>query len=124
MRYLLAIIICMCSGCASYKLQLSDQFNVDAVKVSQQNDISAIKTNGYPQGAHCFEPMLYVLTLGIIPTHCVDDYEIRVSDEPIGKAELTTMSGWIPLLISVLPNWKHGDNPDVAREVKIKAEEM
>ncbi|MDF7802180.1 hypothetical protein P4C99_22095 [Pontiellaceae bacterium B1224] len=74
---------------------------------------------------HCFEPMLYVLTLGIIPTHCKYSYDLTVEINDGEKTNLikknyivTTMQGWLPILYPLSPNWKYGSGSDAEELVK------
>jgi len=61
--------------------------------------------------------MLYVLSLGIIPTHCVNTFEVRSSTEPKQqtKVSVTTLGGWAALFLAPLPNWKFGEAPEKYR---------
>ena len=61
--------------------------------------------------------MLFVLTLGIVPTHCVDDYNVIVEENNIGAAKVTTMSGWFPLIMALSPKWKYGVEPKIEKEL-------
>ena len=73
--------------------------------------------NTRPEGFQCFEPMLYVLSLGIIPVHCVNTFEVRSSAEPeqLAKVNVTTISGWAALFLAPLPKWKFGEAPEKYR---------
>lgn len=62
-------------------------------------------------GFQCFEPMLYVLTLGIIPSDCRHDYEFEaLIDDHAPPARLeysaTTIQGWIAVPLSLFPGWE------------------
>ncbi|MFI5398619.1 MAG: hypothetical protein ACHQ9S_24080 [Candidatus Binatia bacterium] len=63
------------------------------------------------RGFQCFEPMLYVLTLGIIPSDCTHDYSFeatidgREPPERLGYS-VTTIQGWIAGPLSLFPGWE------------------
>lgn len=123
MKYLTMLLISlMVSSCASYKVETSEEFNFSEVEGKSEQSIELKKTNDYPQGGQCFEPMLFVLTLGIIPTHCVDDYNVAVEGGDIGKAKVTMMSGWFPLFLALSPSWKYGVEPKIEKELIKKSE--
>lgn len=65
---------------------------------------------------------MFVLTLGVVPTHCVDDYEVKVGEEIAGDAKVTVMAGWVPLFMSALPKWKYGSDPNLPAELIEAAE--
>ncbi len=102
-------------ACATYKVVPESE-----LQLSQKGleEISVTKENEFPEGAHCFEPMFYVLTLGIIPTHCIDTYQISDEDQNLGLVKVTTMQGWIALLIAPFPTWKLGYGTEVELEIK------
>ena len=103
------------SACATYKIVPENE-----ITLSQKNfeEITVTKDNQFPEGGHCFEPMFYVLTLGIIPTHCVDTFRVSEEDEEIALVKVTSMQGWITLLIAPFPTWKYGYSTDVELEIK------
>ena len=57
---------------------------------------------------HCFEPILYVLSVGVIPTHCVETYRVSSEDQDFGTVKVTKMQGWLPLFMVPLPSWNYG----------------
>ena len=61
--------------------------------------------------------MLYVLSLGIIPTHCVNTFEVQSSSTPEQqtKVSVTTIGGWAALFLAPLPQWKFGEAPEKYR---------
>ena len=46
--------------------------------------------------------MFYVLSLGIIPTHCVGYYQAGN-----GVFRVTAMMGWIPLVYPAFSDWEY-----------------
>lgn len=122
MKHGVFIISLFLSGCASYKIETSSSFDFSKIKDDNREKIEVIKLNDYPQGGQCFEPMLFVLTLGLIPTHCVDDYEVKVGSVSVGEAKATYMSGWIPLFLPIHPKWKYGGNPNISEDLVQKIE--
>ncbi len=70
------------------------------------------------RGFQCFEPMLYVLTVGIIPADCTNDYvfdallEGRDSTTPLHREyTVTQVQGWVSGLLALLPGWELGPGP-------------
>jgi hypothetical protein len=54
------------------------------------------------EGSQCFEPLFYVLSLGIIPSHCVGYYQTAS-----GVFRVTTMMGWIPAVYPAFSDWEY-----------------
>lgn len=118
MKYLLILLASfLVASCASYKVETQKGFDFSSIKGKNGESLKLEKTNEYPQGGQCFEPMLFVLTLGIVPTHCVDDYNVTVEEKSIGTAKVTTMSGWLPLIMVLSPKWKYGIEPKIENEI-------
>ena len=116
MRILIIVTSFLISACASYSLNVSEDFQYERVRAASSDTIQVKQLNHYAKGVHCWEPMFFVVSLGLIPTHCVNDYEVFVSDESVGKAWVTMMSGWLPPLLSLLPGWTLKE-PDVKEAV-------
>ncbi len=114
---LAVLMILSLASCATHKIETSSQFPLSKLQGENPSSISSTKLGEPGQGVHCFEPMLHILTLGIVPTHCIDEYQVKLNDEPIGDVKVTTMSGWIPLLMNALPKWKYGSRPNIAEEL-------
>lgn len=89
---------------------------MEGVAASEAIDVN--KANEWPEGKHCFEPMFYVLTIGIVPTHCVDRYTISAGSGEIGQAKVTMMQGWVTLLLVPFPQWVYGYGIDVTPEIQ------
>ena len=116
---LLALIAAFAlTSCFAYKVvpeNSSRPFASDAELV-----VSRIKPENYPypEGLHCFEPMLYLLTVGIIPAHCVERYSVSATapgdggELPPVKVKVTVVGGWIALLLIPLPNWRYAPIPE------------
>jgi hypothetical protein len=104
-RLLLTFLVIALTGCGTYKIVPIGTLE----KVSDSQELlTVLQVNEFPQGNHCFEPMMYVLTLGIIPTHCVDTYNVTSGEQEIGQVKVTSMQGWVALLIAPLPTWQFG----------------
>ena len=114
------------SGCSTYKVERADNTSVAKATIDASTQITVIKENLYPGGFQCFEPMLFVLTLGIIPTHCVYTYSatsISTSLDqqgivPLGNFKITTIGGWAALLLAPLPKWNFGSPTDLERAIQ------
>ena len=113
LKYL--ILVLTLTGCTVYKIVPDDKVSRGVASLEK---LSITKVNEWPGGNHCFEPMLYVFSLGIIPTHCVDTYKVSSSSEEIGNVKVTTMQGWFPLLMVPLPSWQYSVETDVEPKVK------
>ncbi|MES3020249.1 MAG: hypothetical protein V4857_01560 [Pseudomonadota bacterium] len=122
-KLLIATLAIILSGCATYKVE---QTSVVGNKVSNIDDDATIKitTNGARTGGlHCFEPMLYVVTLGIIPQHCATDYSAAITtktgqDAPIGNFRISTVNGWLALILAPQPEWRYGWPRSAESEIK------
>ncbi|GAA3930443.1 hypothetical protein GCM10022277_28950 [Litoribacillus peritrichatus] len=114
-RLFVIVIVLALSGCVAYQVTPEGDFKQPEIK---QEDISVTRENALPAGRHCFEPMLYVLTLGIIPAHCEDTYNLTADSKEIGKAKVTFIQGWAALLLVTLPSWEYGNGQDVGSEIK------
>ena len=111
----IVILSLVLSSCATYKVVPERGFLKEP---STSEDITVTKVNEWPEGNHCFEPMMYVLTLGIIPTHCVDTYSVSSESRELGKFKVTSIQGWIALFISPFPTWQYGYSSEVESEIK------
>ncbi len=103
------------SSCATYKVVPEEEFSKET---GITESITVTKVNERPEGNHCFEPMMYVLTLGIIPTHCVDTYSVSSDSRELGNVKVTSMQGWAALFMAPLPAWQYGYGSEVESEIK------
>lgn len=106
------------SACVAHKITATEDFDPVAVTSSTPG---VTRINEGPEGWHCFEPLLFVLSLGIIPAHCLDRYHVSWSEaEPIATAkedthfEISSVQGWVTLALVFSPKWKFGylDEPE------------
>ena len=74
------------------------------------------------RGFQCFEPYLVVLTLGIVPAYCTNDYDFAATfDGPSGsrtverRYAVTFVQGWISGLLFMLPGWQFGEGEPCSR---------
>jgi len=111
----LSLLTLILSSCASYKVVPEGDI---AQAKNNSETLVVTKMNEFPEGRHCFEPMMYVLTLGIIPTHCVDTYIVSSESVELGRVKVTYMQGWVALLIAPLPVWEYGYGSAVESEIK------
>lgn len=116
-KYIAIILTLFLSGCASYKVvpegELKDLPEGEKVSIKKQNE--------WPEGAHCFEPLFYVLSLGIIPTHCVDTYTVTAESNELGTVKVTSMQGWVTLLMASFPVWQYGFGTEKDLESDVKS---
>ena len=113
----------LCGGCAVYRIDVTEDYEALArtavtVGSGEARDVQVDLLNEFPEGAHCFEPLAHVLSLGIIPTHCVDRF--HVSRAAAGaEADRDThfrvsyMQGWVALGLALSPQWKLGYGEDI-----------
>lgn len=104
-KILLIMFAFVLTACGAYKIVPQEELVVPKELVEE---IEVSSGHEPPGGIHCFEPMMYILTVGIIPTHCVESYLVKAGDQEIGEVKLTVMRGWVALLIAPLPTWRYG----------------
>jgi hypothetical protein len=62
------------------------------------------------EGFQCFEPYLWVATIGIVPIQCINTYRATALNK-IGEEQqfetyrVTSWSGWVAYLIAAFPGW-------------------
>ncbi len=122
-----AVVCTSLSGCAALKIEPAEPVpeTVIAAPGTEQAELSVVRLNEYPEGNHCFEPLLYVLTIGIIPTHCVQRYHVIAGSETPESNEglathfvVTSMQGWVTLLLLPTRKWQFGFAEDPAPEIE------
>jgi len=126
-KLLLLIFTLTLSSCATYKIAPDDDFNYSELRSSSNEEIFIEdRTADIPGGLQCFEPMLYVLTLGIIPQHCIYNYEVTNKHNAIGNVEVTHMQGWVALLVTLFPSWHYGNGhgDDIENKIMDKLNEL
>ena len=112
MKKLVAIILAgSLVGCAAYRITLKEDRGLAAAVQRAGSDapIQVSKENRVPEGFQCFEPMLFFLTVGLIPVHCVDTYKASAAE--LGGESIytvTAMQGWVTLVLMPLPGWHFG----------------
>lgn len=118
-----AAVISHLVGCATYKIEATSEYQSTSVETS--SELYVTQVNDYAEGVHCFEPMLHVLSLQLIPTHCIERY--NVSDSHPSKRDETTlethfvvtsMQGWIALPMSLSRQWRFGYGEDAAVQIE------
>jgi hypothetical protein len=69
----------------------------------------------WPTGFQCFEPMLFILTVGVIPGDCSLDYDFdafvatRDSVKIVHRRySVTHVVGWVWTVLWLLPGWEVG----------------
>ncbi len=66
--------------------------------------------------------MLFVLTIGLVPVHCVDTYRVSaVGADADAVYTVTAMEGWVALFLMPIPDWHAGfgrePEPEIERMV-------
>lgn len=89
--------------------------------------LEASKQNSF-DGWQCFEPMLFIITLGLVPAHCVEKHELVFkvvengeSNTITKKAKKVTMQGWIPLFLLFSRKWEYDLSSDPYERIFISA---
>jgi hypothetical protein len=92
------------SACSVYKIEKVHNYKprLQDKPLSKKAPSEPLRLNSYMEGAQCFEPMLYVISLGIIPSHCVAYYQAGA-----GVFRVTTMIGWIPSVYPAFSDWEY-----------------
>jgi hypothetical protein len=116
------------SGCAADRIYPAKGGALPASAVDAASRIEVAKAKGYPEGFQCYEPLLFGLTLGLIPAHCVDSYTVSVvsgtGSEAQGTYKVSTWAGWASLLLAPIPGWHwhigYGYNRDPVAEIKAR----
>ncbi len=111
--YIVILIIALTS-CAAYKI---DMVKKSSPGVPSESTYDVLQTNDFPSGAHCFEPYLFVLSLGIIPTHCIDTYSVQNKTVEVAMFEVISMSGWAALVLVPFQKWRFGWSENVEPEI-------
>ena len=79
--------------------------------------LSAKRKHPYAgKGFQCIHPFLYVITIGIIPAVCTQEYTFEIEwqyeNGRIHKKEIVvsekTISGWAALFVTILSDWHFG----------------
>ena len=112
------------SGCAAYKVEPVSELR--SLPMTADNDAALVtRLDEFPEGNHCFEPMLYVLTLGIIPTHCVQRYHVSqtdVSDRDKSSLDthfaVTLVQGWVALALPLSHRWRFGFGTEAPADIE------
>lgn len=119
------IVSLLLSGCATFKVEQTEFVDAKITLADSQASIKVALNGSRFGGSHCYESMLFVLTLGIIPTHCISNYSAAVvaaaepdREIPLGTFRITSINGWLALFLAPLPQWNFG-SPD-SPEVEIK----
>jgi hypothetical protein len=115
------------TGCAAYKVSPTDdeEFLRAVSRAGTEARVTVVREPGPGRGMQCFEPYLYVLSVGIIPTHCVWAYDITLLEgQASGGAALQTtievasVQGWVTLLLLPLPKWRFGSGASIEPELE------
>lgn len=117
-RFVLAVLVALQAGCATYKIA---PVGPETTVFPAEMPLSVQPRHAsVPDGLHCFEPMLYALTVGIVPAHCVTTYDVMPEqvDGLYGSGssravEVTHIQGWLALLLAPFPGWRYGFGEDI-----------
>jgi hypothetical protein len=126
MKPILAYCTILLTGCSAYRISTIDDGALHAFQVNAASRVEVTKRNKGLEGFQCFEPLLYGLTLGIIPVNCVDTYAVSVTsstgETAQGTYKVSVWAGWASVLLAPLPNWHwqmgYGYGVDPAGEIE------
>ncbi|EOU2464891.1 hypothetical protein ACNTOD_003890 [Vibrio navarrensis] len=107
-----ALVLCSCSA---YKISAEENFKAP---VNELTKIEVVQLNKYPEGFQCFEPLLYVLTFGIVPAECVDTYSVSMGTQELGHITVSSMNGWVALLLAPFSSWEYGQVSEVEQKIQ------
>ena len=118
MKFVLSLVIILSlSSCAVYRVQKLPEYNAKSwyEPISELPTTEPKRLNPLSEGFQCFEPMLYVLTLGIVPSHCVGYYQYGND-----VYKVTDMTGWIPAIYPLFSGWRYdfGNNNGFRTEME------
>ena len=132
MRAMLACVVIMLTGCSAYRITRVDNGTLPAPEAGNFSGLKVTKQNKNPQGFQCWEPLLYGLTLGLIPANCVDTYLVSVTSGTGEKTEsvykVSVWAGWVSVLLAPSPQWHwqmgygYGVNPATQIERRVRGE--
>jgi hypothetical protein len=125
MKSVLACTILL-AGCSAYRISAIDNEAIRTAPADTAARVEVTKTSSGLEGFQCYEPLLYGLTLGVIPVNCVDTYAVSVTssagDTVRGNYRFSVWAGWASVLLAPLPDWhwQMGYAHDVDPAAKIK----
>jgi hypothetical protein len=120
------------NGCATHRITSEDDGGLVAAvrRDGPGATIGVIKANRHPyEGFQCFEPYMFVVTLGLIPIHCVHRYKASLSLElassneiPEAEYKISTIIGWAAPVVTLFPGWRWGSSkqPEVEIEALVR----
>ncbi len=117
------------SACVTYKIQYSPDLKFEnavddiacldevdrRLSVEKQQVSAATLAGEYSEAAFCSEPLITLLTLGLIPRVCSSTYTATLSPSEYDgdirlkrNYETKFVAGWLALLLLPFPQWKYG----------------
>lgn len=141
MRFLLVLALLTLSGCVTYKVQSSPDLDFDDAvgEIASLDDLNrrlsvenrqiraTTATADQTEAVFCSEPLLTLLTLGLVPRICIDSYRAILSSSGHGgrttlERDYRTKSvgGWLALLLLPFPDWKYGHEEDWSETIKLQ----
>lgn len=92
-------------GCATHKISLDERS--ESLKDAEDIQISMVR----PPFPHCGAQYLTVLTIGLFPSICDREYEVRSekADTEAGLATVTYVQGWVSLILAPSSSWSFND---------------
>jgi hypothetical protein len=117
MRILLIFILLITAGCAATKsipyldsdLTKKGRYLLSTNAPIASAEVQKVNVKLFPEGTSCTSPLLFIVSFGIIPAHCVDRYKVTNSEnsnEYSGEYVVTRVSGWVALILGLFPSWE------------------
>ena len=142
-RTLLVLALSILSACVTYKIEPlpSPDFNAAIMDITSSSELNRrLSVENIDKGmvlgsdpteitkaVFCREPLLTVITLGIVPRTCVERYRATLlplennSSQPlVHEFKTTSVTGWLSLILLPLPNWMYGYQDDIGDTIKLK----
>lgn len=110
------LLILLTSGCASYSISTHDKIDV----TKGEYEVEKVNTiDEFPSNLLCFRSgkSNLIVSLGVIPTRCVDLYLVTNSEENFGIVRVTRMQGIVLLFMTFSRKWKYGFGEDIEAEI-------
>ena len=131
-KLILLIALSLLSACVAIKVESPNNSEFDSAvdRVASVDEIGERliiekKLSVRADGQLCSEPLGSILTLGLIPRYCVEQFSAtllpsdNIRDLALSREyEATFLAGWIALFLLPLPEWKYGYHEATAGYIK------
>lgn len=131
------LVLSLLTACVTYKVEVSPDSNFDAavngivsmdeldrrLSVEKQLTVATTLAAAQTEAVFCTEPLITVLTVGIVPRVCVDTYSATLllsenDSELVRNYKIRSINGWLALLLLPARNWKYGRAEDWSNVIR------